>query len=765
MNKKNYGSARFSAGIMLAILVFSSCARSPEAREAKFMAAGKEYFEKKDYARAIIQFKNAAAVKRSTADVYYQLGLAYIGLGDYHSAYAAFGKAIELDPKHVQAQIKKAELEASSTSESLRATAATSMRGLVTQSPNNTDALSVLAMAEWRLNKPANAEAELMRVLRQAPQDIQASLNLAAVKYMDKDMAGAETVMKQAAAASPKSPVPLLALGDLYRLTGKPQAAEPLYQQALQLDPNNGTALLSMANLYAGSNRLDLAEKLYRRVSALPDANNKPVYAMFLFDTGKREQAIAEFERLAKEDPSDRKARTRLVEAYLEVGKLSNAEKLLNAAIQKNASDRDALLQRSRLYLAARNYEGARRDVGEALHQDANSAQAHYVLARIHQAAGQPLAQRQELGEALRLNPSWLGVRLELAHLLLTTSGAKAALNVLDEVNTVAPAQKNSLAYLIERNWALWGAGDMAEMRKQLDFGLAQVRAPKLLVQDGMWKLKAGKTPEARRSLEEALKQDPQEVSALALLANSYIYIAQKDTAKAIAVAEEYAGREPKSATMQQFLGNLLMTYGKLSQARTALSASLAANPRFEPALLTMAQLDVVEGKWDAARSRLNTVLGMDSKSGTARVWMGVIEEANRNYEAALKYYREALDADPNNAEALNNAAYLLVDHANQPDEALKYAQRAVELRPGKVSYEDTLGWVLYRKGLYTVAVPHLEHAAAQKGSVVPKYHLAMAYAKSGERTRSRTVLDAALKLNPNVPEAEMAKQVVGESK
>jgi len=763
MNKKHYGSAGFSAGIMLAVLVFSSCAKSPEAREAKFVAAGKQYFEKKDYLRAIIQFKNAAAVKRSNADVYYQLGLAYIGLGDYRSAHAAFSKAVDLDPKHVQAQIKKAEIEASSTSESHRETAANSMRKLVAQSPDNADALSALAMADWQLGNRANAEGELMQVLRHAPQDIQASLNLAAVKYMEKDMAGAETVMKQAAAANPKSPVPLLALGDLYRLTGKPQAAEPLYQQALQLDPNNGTALLSLANLYSTTNRLDLAEKLYRRVSALPDANNKPVYAMFLFDTGKREQAIAEFERLAKEDPSDRKARTRLVEAYLAVGKLSNAEKLLNAAIQKNASDREALLQRSRLYLAARNYEGARRDVGEALHQDANSAQAHYVLARIHQAAGQPLAQRQELGEALRLNPSWLGVRLELAHLLLTTSGPKAALNVLEEVKDVAPAQQNSLAYLIERNWALWGAGDMAEMRKQLDFGLAQGRAPKLLVQDGMWKLKAGKTPEARRSLEEALKQDPQEVSALALLANSYI--AQKDTAKAIAVAEEYAGREPKSATMQQFLGNLLMTYGKLSQARTALNASLAADPRFEPALLTMAQLDVVEGKWDAARSQLKAVLGMDSKNATARVWMGVIEEANRNYEGALKYYREALDADPNNAEALNNAAYLLVDHANQPDEALKYAQRAVELRPGKVSYEDTLGWVLYRKGLYTVAVPHLEQAAAQKGSVVPKYHLAMAYAKSGERTRSRTVLDAALKLNPNVPEAQMAKQVVGESK
>ena len=172
-----------------------------------------------------------------------------------------------------------------------------------------------------------------------------------------------------------------------------------------------------------------------------------------------------------------------------------------------------------------------------------------------------------------------------------------------------------------------------------------------------------------------------------------------------------------------------------------------------------------MEGKWDAARERLNAVLSMDSKSTTARLWMGVIEEATGNFQAALKYYREVLDSDPNNAEALNNAAYLLADRTNQPDEALKYAQRAVELHPGKTAYEDTLGWALYRKGLYSIAVPHLEQAASQKGSAVPKYHLAMAYTRSGDRTRGQTTLEAALKLNPNLPEAKMAKQVVSESK
>jgi hypothetical protein len=36
-----------------------------------------------------------------------------------------------------------------------------------------------------------------------------------------------------------------------------------------------------------------------------------------------------------------------------------------------------------------------------------------------------------------------------------------------------------------------------------------------------------------------------------------------------------------------------------------------------------------------------------------------------------------------------------------------------------------------------------------------------MAYAKAGDRSHAQSVLDAALKLNPHVPEAEMAREVI----
>ena len=107
---------------------------------------------------------------------------------------------------------------------------------------------------------------------------------------------------------------------------------------------------------------------------------------------------------------------------------------------------------------------------------------------------------------------------------------------------------------------------------------------------------------------------------------------------------------------------------------------------------------------------------------------------------------------------------YLLAEQGSQMDEALKYAQTAVELAPTEADYCDTLGWILYRKGLYTSAITYLERASANSGNVVWKYHLAMAYAKAGDTKRSREAYDEGRKLNPNLPEAKTAGELLSVS-
>ena len=106
-----------------------------------------------------------------------------------------------------------------------------------------------------------------------------------------------------------------------------------------------------------------------------------------------------------------------------------------------------------------------------------------------------------------------------------------------------------------------------------------------------------------------------------------------------------------------------------------------------------------------------------------------------------------------NNLVALNDLAFML--SKDSPDEALKFAQRAGELAPDNPAVQDTLGWVYYRNGVYTSAVGYLKTAVAKQSTPLRKYHLGMAYLKSGNRDVGQSMLTAALAADPTLATTE----------
>ena len=72
---------------------------------------------------------------------------------------------------------------------------------------------------------------------------------------------------------------------------------------------------------------------------------------------------------------------------------------------------------------------------------------------------------------------------------------------------------------------------------------------------------------------------------------------------------------------------------------------------------------------------------------------------------------------------------------------------------------DDTLGWVLYHKGIYEEAVRYLEAAARSSSAAAIQYHLGLAYCKTGRGDRGASMLRAALRAAPDLPEAKLAKQ------
>src|SRR4051812_43394902 len=124
-----------------ALLVFCGmslgCSSTPQAREAKYLRKGEALRDKKDYSRALLEFKNAANAMPKDAEPYYQIGVTYLASGNYATAATAFRKATELNPKHQQAQLKLAELMTTSPKVEFVQQAASRLQEVLSASPDN----------------------------------------------------------------------------------------------------------------------------------------------------------------------------------------------------------------------------------------------------------------------------------------------------------------------------------------------------------------------------------------------------------------------------------------------------------------------------------------------------------------------------------------------------------------------------------------------------------------------------------------------------
>ncbi len=761
MSSRKIWSRSITSLVLLSALLFTACMRTPEQKYADFMKSGLDFAKQQDYDRAILQFKNAIRAKPDDAEVHYQMALACLASGRWSELVAAIRTADRLDPRHLGIQLLMAQLSLQTGTPESVSEANERIQNVLAQSPENSDALFVMAATKERLGSLDEAETLLQDALRVSPQHISSSVALARVKLARKDVAGAEAVLRNAAAHDPDSPDTAVIIGQFYATLGRPDDAETQFRRALAADPRNAPALIGLAGLRTRAGRSEEAEQLYKEVALLPDKNYQPVYGQVLLQNGKFDEAIVEFTRLAKEYPTDRAMRSRLVAANIMANRPSEAEQILTEAFEKNPKDTDALLQRAEIYFRSGKFSEAQDDLTKVLEHRPTSFEGHYLLAGVHAARKAFLLERQELAEALRLNPSYLPARIDMARTLLASANPRAGLDMLAE----APEpQQRTLPFIIARNWAHLALGNRAEARQGIDQGLAAARLPELLLQDGLLLLTEGKHPQARACFEEVLRRQPDELRALRALAQSYVAAKQQSTATSI--VRKHAEQHLSSPRAQYFLGDWYVRTGDRTLAREAFQRARTLDTSFAEAGLAIVRLDLAERKLPQARSGLAEILKQDATNTDARLLMALIAEAEHQPEEAIDQYLRVVAEQPENFVALNNLAYRFAAEHRDLDEALKFAQKAKEIAPDNASVDDTLGWVYYLKGVYSTALRHFQDAAArQPHDALIRYHLAMTYFQLGDMDAGRRALDEALRLDPDVPEAEMAQQLLAQAK
>jgi len=744
---------------VLVVLFTSACSRTPEQRRQRFIKIGLEQIEKKDYARAILEFTNASQAVPTHPEAYYRLGMAHLAAGDPRRGVAFLRRAVAVDPKYAEAQIKLSELMIMGGTRPLVEDAHDQLTQLISASPNSADAMTALAASEWKLARPQDAEKHLIEALDKVPSHLGAAVSLAKVRMGQKNFAEAEKVMLSVANQMPPNASAFIALGEFYALTGRLDDSARQLRRATELEPGNAMALTDLAVVELKLGHQSAADEIFRRIAVLPNPKARSIHALFLLQSGKVDQAIQELKALADKYPADRDIRSALVTAYLSNKRTPEAEKVIEAALAANPKDVPALLQRAELRINGRNWDSAETDLEAALRQDQNSPQVHFLLARLRAGRRDVPGYRAQLNDALRVDPGFAPARLELARLETNTNGGRAALELLSR----APQnQKDTPEMIAERNWAYWALGQKAEFEKSLQAGLAAAKTPELLVQDALLKFNRKQYQESRTAANAALAAAPEDVRGLQIL--FLAFEAEKRSAEGITALTKYAAMNPASYAIQEFVGTVLQEHGKIDEARGAFTRAKNADPSSSAPYLSLSQLDIKAGELDRSKSNLQELLGKDPRSATAHLWLGHIAIMKNDYPTAADEYRKTIAIDSTNISAMNNLAFVLSQNMKQPDDALQYAQKARELAPRSAAVANTLGMVYYQKGLYSLAIPLLKNAVELEKTPGNTFDLGFAYFKNGDATRGRETLAAALKMDSHLPQADQARQLLASS-
>jgi len=152
-------------------------------------------------------------------------------------------------------------------------------------------------------------------------------------------------------------------------------------------------------------------------------------------------------------------------------------------------------------------------------------------------------------------------------------------------------------------------------------------------------------------------------------------------------------------------------------------------------------------GEADAVYQRGLDQFPGDSRLLYARAMLAIERD---DLAAAERDLRAIIEADADNAEALNALGYTLADRTDRHAEALDLIRRALALKPDEAAIIDSYGWVHYRLGDLDEATRQLRRAYTKVPDAEIAAHFGEVLWVGGERDAARRVWEEGRRKDPD---------------
>ena len=541
--------------------------------------------------------------------------------------------------------------------------------------------------------------------------------------YIDQgDNQGAEAFLRKLADAAGDDPAPRIAV-----------------VQFLQQTAGNAQALAELDALVSANQDKPVADA-YRSM-----------HASISFEDGKQDEAIAAMQALLeKANPSDqtRNIRVMLARMFDIVGKHPEAEAEVKTILTEDITNVEALKLRATWLIADDKPSDAIIDLRTALDQSPRDTAILTLLATAHERDGSPELSAERLATAVEVSGSGPEESLRYASFLIARGNDEvAAKKVLLDALKVTPGDISLLASLgelqvREQDWTR-AQDTVTELRLHKD-AVADRLADN--IQNAIL-LGEQRTDESVAFLQDLIEKGDAGLSAVALIVQTQIRAGK--SAEARTYLDQALTKTPDDPILRFLSANLYSLMGDYATAEPIFRALIAEDPNAEPAVQALFALLSVQGRGADANAALDSALTNLPKSPTLR-WMkaGELEQAG-DFDGAIALYEGLYADDSSNLVIANNLASLLASYRTD-DASLERAFVVARRLRGteQPAFQDTYGWIAYRRGDFDQALANLEPAAkALANDPMVAMHLGLTYAALLRTEDARTALTHSLQL------------------
>jgi tetratricopeptide (TPR) repeat protein len=740
---------------------------------------GEVLFHLQDYREGLWQFREAVRLSPDNNEWRLELAQVLFVARSYDDALENINQVLEAEPNNVDALLVRAGVRSvkGAVDEML-----TDIDRALELDPQHKGALAIKAQALARKGDSTGAEHYLRQLLEVDPSStnyMAMARFLSTLGRQDEALAMSQSAIGAAANDEERVRTLMNLANQQLNLGNIPETFEVL-ERARKEHPESDEVLLTLARLHHANGDRDRAEEILEEHA---DNNlDEPQPLLVLADyyrlLGEQDRAVQAVDRALEIDPDFEPARLRRAEYLHDGGQAGDAQRkeawdIVESVLQTNPGSGLAHFTEGKFHLTEGDYEAATTSLRRVLDEQ-SSANAHVLLGTAYQKMGQLDLARSEYQQALQTDAQNVHARMSLAG-LYTESGENEL--AVREARIALRQRPSDVRVRMILAQALVHLQRHAQAREALDpIGDGETLPDNARLQLAQLFRLANDLPTARRILGQLV--DVEELRSKVQGELIACDVQSRKPADAIARLDGWIADQPDDPQLYLYRGRVrlgLSRNGRPAQpaeTEADLKAAIDKGVAGTQAHLLLASFYIRSDRNEEAIATLKTAQKIDPSDTAAPFQLaGVYERAGRRDEAK-QAYEEVLRLDQDQAIVKNNLAWLIAD-ADDPsdadlDRAMQLAQDAKEALPNNPSVADTLGWVMYKKGIPSAAISLFHEAIAAYAEGHPlrgtvRFHLAMAYQRNGEEERAISELTRALDEVPSFTERTRAEGLLKE--